>query len=567
MHRIFSPTTSLLALLGSGTLYSCHKETPSYGYVPSSGIDSCEKKTWYEDADGDGYGNAMYLLDACVAPTGWVSNDIDCDDRRDSIHPGQAEICNDFLDNDCDETANNCLLTGDSSLSSADLILRGNWSDSLGSSVAGVGDMDGNGWNDLAIGAPWAGDHGVVYVVFSPLDEKEVSYAKLSGYSSVSSFISNSAGYALAGAGDLNNDSYADLVIGAPFFDTEKWNNRGEVYLVFGPVSEDLLLDDADGVWFGEGAEERAGTAVAGVGDVNGDGSHDVLIGAYAADRTGQRAGAAYLFYGPADKGGSLSSADAILVGEQAYDVAGWSVAGAQDTNGDGLADLLVGAYGHDAGGSLSGAAYLFFDSVEKETSLAEANAKFVGEREGDRAGYSLASGDIDNDGYADCIIGASTESSGGTYAGATYVFHSPIKGELSLSNAHAKIIGEAYNDESGSAVASAGDVNSDGYDDVLIGAPGAADVEGKRNTGVAYLLYSPFSGTNDLATMPRAKFLGGDFRGRAGKAVAIAPDISNDGFDDLLVGAPAAGIFVWSDGYETNASSGAAYIMYGGGI
>lgn len=567
MRRSFSATTSLLALLSSGTFSSCHKETPSYGPLPVSGIDSCEEKTWYEDADGDGYGNAMYILDACVAPTGWVYNDTDCDDRRDSIHPGQAEICNDFLDNDCDETANNCLLTGDISLSSADLILRGHWSDRLGSSVAGVGDMDGNGGNDFAVGAPGAGDSGRVYVVFSPFDKEEISYVTLAGSTPRDSFIGSNAGYALAGADDLNNDGYADLVIGAPFFDTEKWNNIGETYLVLGPVSEDLLLDDADGVWFGEGAEERVGAAVAGVGDVNGDESHDILIGAYAANRTGQRAGAAYLFYGPADKGGSVSSADAILVGEHAYDVAGWSVAGAQDTNGDGLADLLVGAYGHDAGGSLSGAAYLFFDSVEREVSLEEANAKFIGEREGDRAGYSLASGDIDNDGYADCIIGASTESSRGTYAGATYVFHSPIKGELSLSDAHAKVIGEAYNDGSGSAVASAGDVNSDGYDDVLIGAPGAADVEGNRNSGLAYLLYSPFSGTDDLATMPRAKFLGGDFRGRTGKAVAIAPDINNDGFDDLLIGAPAAGIFVWSDGYKTNTSSGAAYIMYGGGI
>jgi hypothetical protein len=433
--------------------------------------------------------------------------------------------------------------------------------DVSGWSIAGVGDVDGNQSNDLAIGAPFSGDHGVVYVVYSPLDADNFSYAKLSGVSLTDSMTSSRAGHAVASAGDMNDDGYADIVVGAPFLDDEKYTNVGAAYLVFGPVSGSLSLDSADGIWLGEHVQDRAGYSVAGLGDVNEDGVDDVLIGAYEVDTNGERAGAAYLFYGPADKSGSISSADAILVGEEAYDLAGWSVAAAHDTNADGLTDLLVGAHGHDAGGSIAGAVYLFRGPVEGELSVETADAKFIGENEVDKAGYSLASGDINNDGYADCIIGAPYESSGGTYAGATYVVPGPIKGALSLTEADAKVLGEDYNDRLGFSVASAGDVNSDGFDDLLLGAP-QENIEKKENAGAAYLLYGPFSGVVDLATVTRTKFLGEDHQDIAGYSVAIAPDLDNDGFDDVLVGAPGVDI-EGSLAFRT----GATYIFFGSGL
>ncbi len=559
--RLFFSTKSLIAFLGISSLYACQKEKLSYEPLPSPIIESCEKKTWYKDADGDGYGNICLELQACEQPTGYIFDNMDCDDTLDTVNPGQTEVCDDGVDNDCDGTLNECELNGELYLSNADFTMIGASGDSSGWSVAGVGDVDGNGSNDFAIGAPWSVDNGGVYVVYSPLDENEFSYVKLSGVSPVDSIRGSRAGYAIAAAGDMNNDGFDDLLVGAPFVDTENRDNVGATYLVFGPVSEDLSLDNADSIWYGENEEDRAGSSVAGVGDVNEDGFDDMLIGAYEVDRTGEKAGAAYLFYGPASKGGSLSSADAILVGENAVDVAGWSVAGAQDTDGDGLADLLVGAYGHDAGGSLAGAAYLFRDSVEGEVSLATADAKFVGENEGDRAGYSLASGDIDSDGYADCIIGAVSESSGGTYAGATYVVLGPIKGELSLSEVSAKVLGEDYNDRSGFAIASSGDVNRDGYDDVFIGAP-LVDVEKRENAGAAYLLYGPFEGVVDLATIMQTRFVGEDHHDIAGHSVAIAPDLNNDGFDDILVGAPSVDIEE-----SLMFGAGATYVLYGGGI
>ena len=153
----------------------------------------------------------------------------------------------------------------------------------------------------------------------------------------------------------MNGDGWDDLLVGARGEDS----STGAVYLVLGPVSGTVDLGAADAKLTGEAEFDYAGGSVSGAGDVNGDGWDDLLVGAPYEDSGGSGAGAAYLVLGPVSGTVDLAAANAKLTGEAGSDWAGYSVSGAGDVNGDGSDDLLVGAYGEDTGGSDAGAAYL----------------------------------------------------------------------------------------------------------------------------------------------------------------------------------------------------------------
>jgi hypothetical protein len=186
---------------------------------------------------------------------------------------------------------------------------------------------------------------------------------------------------------------------------------------VLGPVSGRQDLSLADAKFIGETAADSAGVSVHAAGDMDADGYDDLLVGAYGADAGGLSAGAAYVILGPVTGRVDLSLADAKLVGESAADYAGISVTGAEDVNRDGFDDVLVGAWGR---GSFTGAAYVLFGPVAGTIDLSAADAKFTGEDWEDAAGWSVALlGDIDGDGTSDICIGA-YGADGGT--GAAYV-------------------------------------------------------------------------------------------------------------------------------------------------
>src|SRR3990167_6429141 len=150
----------------------------------------------------------------------------------------------------------------------------------------------------------------------------------------------------------------------------------------------------------------------------------------------------------------------------------------ANDFNGDGIGDTLVGANAESSGGIGAGAAYVFYGSTSMASSIdaSNANVKLIGETGGDQLGYSVASGDVNNDGFYDVIVGANLENSGGGDAGAVYIFYgsSSMASSIDASTADVKIIGEAAFDYFGNSVAS-GDVNNDGFDDIVAGAIGEA--------------------------------------------------------------------------------------------
>jgi hypothetical protein len=519
--------------------------------------DAIDSRTWHRDRDGDGYGSATTTTESCAMPEGYVSNGLDCDDGESTTNPDAIDTCKDGVDNDCDGLTDDC--TGwpeEAVLSAAEAVLVGESSASkVGNALAALGDLDGDGLGELAVGA-WMDDGsarnaGAVYIVDGPLwgeTSLDSARAKLSG-----ELASDSAGYAIDAGGDVNGDGHADLIIGAHGHDANG-SSAGIAYLVHGPVNGDMGLASADARLLGLAEDDRAGAAVAGVGDVNGDGRDDLLVGAYGDSSAGSSAGAAYLFYGPVSGTAALSTADAQLLGAASKDFAGTAVAGVGDSDGDGYDDMAVGAWGQDGAGSGAGAVHVVLGPVYGQIDLAQADATLWGGARGDKFGASLAAaGDLDGDGYGDLLVGAEGEDGGGDLAGAAYLFYGPLDDGISALEADMIMVGAGRDEKAGSSVAVAGDLDGDGWTDLVVGAPGAS-VSGNAS-GAAYLVFSAGVGTVDLATDALC-FAGEASSDNAGLAVAGPGDMDGDGLDDLAVGA---------EGADRNGDqSGAVYLLTG---
>ena len=441
------------------------------------------------------------------------------------------------------------------SLADADLVLPGEaLFDYAGTTVSPAGDFDGDGYDDFLVGAPWnddgGGTAGQTYLVRgadagwgSSLADADASYLGESPY--------DESGTALGCAGDVNDDGFDDVLIGASNND-RGGNNAGAAYLVHGSASgwgRDLELSTAATVYVGEHTQDHAGCSVAGAGDVNDDGFDDFLVGADGSDDNGPSAGEAYLVLGGAmaSLDVALSLADGSFVGEFSWDLAGSAVAGAGDVDGDGFDDLLIAAPGSDAGGNYSGQVYLVLGhgaGWAADTILTTADASFVGEAANDHAGAALAGvGDVDGDGIDDFVVGAWGSAAGGSDAGQTYLVRGRTTGwatGVDLGTSDASFVGEAPDDESGSALAGAGDLNGDGLADFLIGARGSD--AGGSDAGEIYVILGVSGGGWGLGLdlgLASASFLGEATDDLAGSAVAGVGDFDGDGLDDLLVGVP----------------------------
>ena len=522
--------------------------------------DASDATTYYADADSDTYGDLTNPTTDCSQPSGYVTDSADCDDSTSSINPDATEVCNDDTDSDCDGVDSN---TCTQDLGTADAIMLGEAAgDRAGYHLNGAGDVNGDGFDDLIIGARFeasAGtDAGASYLVLGPVSgtmNLSTADAKLTGEAA-----SDTSGISVDSAGDFNNDGFDDLLIGSQYNDGGN-TDAGAAHIVFGPVTGTVSLTTADVDLTGVSSNDLAGRSVAGLGDVNSDGYDDVLIAAQQADvDSNANSGTVYLVYGNTTSS-SLSAAGATLTGVTAQDYAGYWVAAGGDTNGDGNADLLIGAYRADPSSTTNaGSAYLLQGPVTGTVSLSTANATFNGEAANDQAGSNLdGAGDVNNDGYDDVLIGSQHhDSNSNSESGAVYLALGPFSGTLNLSSANAKLTGDAAEDFAGRAIAAAGDVNGDGYDDIAIGAKkgdGAAD--GAANAGDTFLMLGPITGTASLSTAD-AVFYGETAGDESGIAVSSAGDVNNDGATDLLIGAYLE---------ATNGSqAGAAYLILGGG-
>jgi FG-GAP repeat/RTX calcium-binding nonapeptide repeat (4 copies)/Dockerin type I domain len=405
------------------------------------------------------------------------------------------------------------------------------------------------------------------------------------------------SGFSVNNAGDVNGDGFDDLLIGARFAFAAGINGftSGESYVIFGGVSQPATIDlaalgSAGVTIFGVEGGDRSGASVSNAGDVNGDGFDDLIIGAYFADSSGNAkssAGDSYVVFGAPNLPttinlANLGSAGVTLFGVDVNDLSGFSVSGAGDVNGDGFDDLLIGARSADALGNLKSAAgdsYVIFggaslpSTIELAT-LGTAGITIFGADAGDVSGWSVSNGgDVNGDGFDDLLIGARAADALGnakSAAGDTYIVYggSQLPSTIDLATlgaAGVTIYGSEFQDYSGTSVSSAGDVNGDGFDDVLIGAF-RADAFGntKRDAGDSYVVFGgPSLPLNfDLANLGSAgiTIYGADLDERSGSSVSNAGDVNGDGFDDLLIGAYRA-----KSSGNLRSRAGNSYLIFGG--
>jgi hypothetical protein len=393
----------------------------------------------------------------------------------------------------------------------------------FGVSVASAGDVNGDGYGDVIVGEPGFGNgqtgegRGVVYL------------GSASGLSTAAAWTAESDqanaqfGRFVASAGDVNGDGYGDVIVGAPFFDNGQ-TDEGRTFVYLGSASG-LSMAAA---WTAESDQTTAlfGSSVASAGDVNGDGYGDVIVAARLFDNGQTDEGRAFMYFGSAS---GLSTAAAWTAeSDQAGSVFGISAASAGDVNGDGYGDVIVGASSFDNGQTDEGRAFVYFGSASGLSTASgwtaesdQADAQF--------GGFVASAGDVNGDGYGDVIVGASGFDNGQTNEGRAFVYFSSVSG-LSTTAAWMAESDQA-NARFGFSVASAGDVNGDGFGDVIVGATGFSD--GQTNEGRAFVyLGNGQDGTQGVALAPQAR--------QRGVATPIAPGgllgVSPTAFDVALL-------------------------------
>ncbi len=342
-------------------------------------------------------------------------------------------------------------------------------------------------------------------------------------------------GWAAAGAGDVNGDGYADVIVGASQ-DDDNFSNSGSAYVYLGSAAgidlgSEGKLHASDGT-----PGDNFGSAVAGAGDVNGDGYGDVIVGAYWDGDAGNGAGSAYVYLGGASGVDPAAETKLVASDAAAEDIFGYSVSGLGDVNGDGYADVIVGAEYDDDLGTDSGAAYVYMGSATGVDPASETKLSASDGATEDWYGKAIAgAGDVNGDGYGDVIVGAHGDDDGGPKSGTAYVYLGSASG-VDLASEAKIVASDATNSVwLGWAVAGAGDVNGDGYDDVIVGARDD-DLNG-YNAGSAYVYLGGASGI-DLATEVKLDASDGAAEDYFGHAVGGIGDVDGDGFDDVIVGA-----------------------------
>jgi hypothetical protein len=433
--------------------------------------------------------------------------------------------------------------------SASGLSVTANWtgeSDQAGTqfgvSVATAGDVNGDGFSDVIVGANFydnvEADEGRAFVYHGSASGLSVT----ANWTAESNQVGGQFGFSVATAGDVNGDGFSDVIVGAWVYASGQ-ANEGRAFVYHGSASGVSVTAN----WTAESNQANAffGVSVAGAGDVNGDGFADVIVGADSFTNGQSAEGRAFVYQGSA--GGLAASPAWTAEPDQGDSAFGHSVATAGDVNGDGFSDVIVGAHNLTNGQSTEGRAFVYQGSA---TGLATTPAWTA---EGNQAsanfGHSVATaGDVNGDGFSDVIVGAWLYDNGQSEEGRALVYHGSAA-SLATTAAWNAESDQAF--ASGYSVATAGDVNGDGYSDVIVGA-GAYD-NGETNEGRAFLYLGAPGG---LAAVPAWTAEGNQADASFGISTGTAGDVNGDGYSDVIVGA------VFYDHGETN--EGRAFVYHG---
>jgi hypothetical protein len=398
----------------------------------------------------------------------------------------------------------------------------------FGHSISSAGDVNGDGYSDVIVGAPQYDNTGVNY------DEGRayVFYGSSSGLSSSADRIYESDQYeahfgsSVSGAGDVNGDGYSDVIVGAPWYDPD-----GRGYAYYGSASGLPALYASWTVGSPGINGSSFGGSVSGAGDVNGDGYSDVIIGDdnYANGESGE--GAAYVYHG--SSGGLSASPDWQVESDEEIASLGGSVSGAGDVNGDGYSDVIVGAvhYGEE---TVLGKVHIYYGGFAGLSSL----PGWTLESDSTSFGASSA-GDVNGDGYSDVIVGAPVYND---YNGIIFVHKGgPLGPSLSPDWTAESPVG-GFEPKFGASISTAGDVNGDGYSDVIVGA-----------TTMAFVYHGSSSGPSTESDWSKESNQANAY---FGCSVSSAGDVNGDGYSDVIIGA-----YGYNDG---GSEVGRAYVYHG---
>ena len=500
------------------------------GIANEEGAEHCQE--WFIDGDEDGFGTAESRC-LCSAEAPFTAEEPgDCDDSAVSVNPAQTEVCNDGVDNNCDDSAQPCELS--SELADSQMLYFGAESrDFAGSSLA-FGELLMSNQPSVAIGAPGVDadsvlDAGAVYV--HHLNQGEW----VLGVQSSAVTLDGDGGLFgdSLGTVDVNQDGATDLVVAAPT-NSQLAAAAGAVYLYYGELES---LQTPDLILYGRASGDRFGESISVISSTGA-----VIVGAPNDDSVKNNGGVAYIYSGSFAEDDSVmiwgaSSGDRFATSVDSTDSQPWI--SNTDLNGDGIADIIVGAP-NAAGGQ--GETHLFLGPFETDTASSSANLTVLGQSGEELGSVVSFVGDLDLDGLQDLTLTSLTKNR-------IYLcWSSQLSGLVSVTAAEQCLTMIGPSDSSaGSAVAGLGDTNGDGLPEFAVGAPIASAV---------YLIEAPLDGTLELSSVKTLQESGAD---QAGSAVLGIGDVTGDGHGELLVGARISS--------RNGNKAGAAFLLYGQGL